>query len=171
MPTISSDQVQQLRSKTGAGMMECKRALEAANGDMEQAIKVLREKGAASAAKRAGRTTGDGLVSFHVDDKSAVILELNCETDFVARTDDFMNLLNELVKGAAAGGWKTPAEAPQARIQEVIAKLGENINLRRVAHFVRAKNAVFSVYIHPTGNTGKIGVLVELEAASESAAN
>ncbi len=171
MPTISSDLVQQLRSKTGAGMMECKRALETASGDIDQAIKILREKGAASAAKRAGRSTADGLVTSHVEGKTAVLLELNCETDFVARTDDFLSLIGDLAKGAATSNWKTPADVPQGRIQEMVAKLGENINLRRFVRFDREPSGLFAVYIHPTGNTGKIGVLIELSATNEKAAS
>ena len=167
MSEIPSELVRKLREITGAGMMECKKALEATGADMEKAIKVLREKGAASAAKRAGRATAEGLVTSHVsaDGKTAVILELNCETDFVARTDDFMALLKELVQGAAEGKFKTPAEAPQQRIQDMIAKLGENITLRRFVRWDLQQPGVFAVYIHPSGGTGKAGALVELNGA------
>jgi elongation factor Ts len=166
-PEISSELVRKLRETTGAGMMECKRALESTGGDMEKAIKVLREKGAASAAKRAGRATAEGLVTSQIaaDGKTAVLLDLNCETDFVARTDDFTALLKELVQGAADGKWKTPAEAPQQRIQDMIAKLGENITLRRFVRWDLQQPGVFAVYIHPSGGTGKVGVLLELSGA------
>jgi len=167
MPEISSELVRKLRETTGAGMMECKRALEASGGDMDKAVKLLREKGAASAAKRAGRATAEGLVTSQIsaDGKTAVLLDLNCETDFVARTDDFLNLLKELVQGAAEGKFKTPAEAPQQRLQGMIAKLGENISLRRFVRWDLQQPGSFAVYIHPSGGTGKVGVLLELSGA------
>ncbi len=134
MPVITSDLVNKLRSKTGAGIMDCKRALETAAGDMDKAVTILREQGAASAAKRAGKAAADGLVTSFLDPsgKTAVLLELNCETDFVARTDDFQNLLAELAQAAAQASpaWKSPEDAPQARIKDLAAKLGENIMLR-----------------------------------------
>src|SRR5207344_3540338 len=96
--TITADQVKQLRDKTGAGMMECKAALTEANGDMDAAITLLRKRGLASAAKRAGRTTSQGVIGsyIHMGGKIGVLVEVNCESDFVARTDDFNNLVKEL---------------------------------------------------------------------------
>ncbi|HNF59881.1 MAG TPA: translation elongation factor Ts, partial [Elusimicrobiota bacterium] len=141
MAEISSEWVGKLRAKTGAGLMDCKRALTQTNGDFEKAVVVLREQGAASAAKRAGRVTGDGLVTSYVDPsgKTAVLLELNCETDFVARTDDFHTFLTDLAKSAAQANppWKSVADAPQDRIQEAAIKLKENVQLRpgRFARF------------------------------------
>lgn len=156
--------------------MDCKRALTQTNGDFEKAVVVLREQGAASAAKRAGRVTGDGLVTSYVDPagKTAVLLELNCETDFVARTDDFQTFLADLASAAAQANppWKSTADAPQQRIQEAAVKLKENVQLRpgRFARFDRVAPGIFAVYIHPSGNFGKVGVLLELGVAGDGAA-
>ena len=102
--TISADQVKKLRDQTGAGMMECKAALTEANGDMEQAIALLRKRGLAQAAKRAGRTTAQGLIGsyIHLGGKIGVLVEVNCESDFVARTDDFQSLVKEVAMHIAA---------------------------------------------------------------------
>jgi elongation factor Ts len=102
--TITADQVKQLRDRTGAGMMECKAALSEANGNMEEAITLLRKRGLAQAAKRAGRTTAQGLIGsyIHLGGKIGVLVEVNCETDFVARTDAFQNLVKEVAMHIAA---------------------------------------------------------------------
>jgi len=104
MAAISAEQVKQLRDKTGAGMMECKAALSEANGNMEEAVTLLRKRGLAQAAKRAGRTTAQGLVGsyIHMGGKIGVLVEVNCESDFVARTDAFQNLVKELAMHVAA---------------------------------------------------------------------
>lgn len=104
MGTITAEQVKQLREKTGAGMMECKSALTEASGDQDKAVDILRKKGLASAAKRAGRTTSNGVVGsyIHTGGKVGVLVEVNCETDFVARTDDFQTLVKELALHIAA---------------------------------------------------------------------
>ena len=104
MAAISADLVKQLRDKTGAGMMECKAALSEANGNMEEAVTLLRKRGLAQAAKRAGRTTAQGLVAsyIHMGGKIGVLVEVNCESDFVARTDAFQNLVKELAMHVAA---------------------------------------------------------------------
>ena len=104
MATITAEQVKQLREKTGAGMMECKAALTETGGDQEKAVDVLRKKGLASAAKRAGRATSNGVVGsyIHMGGKVGVLVEVNCETDFVARTDDFQGLVKELALHIAA---------------------------------------------------------------------
>ena len=101
---ITAEQVKQLRDKTGAGMMDCKSALTEGNGDMEKAVEILRKKGLASAAKRAGRATKDGMIGhyIHMGGKVAVLVEVNCETDFVARTEDFQRLAKELAMHIAA---------------------------------------------------------------------
>src|ERR1043166_9786498 len=101
---ITADQVKQLRDKTGAGMMECKAALAEANGNLEEAVTILRKRGLAQAAKRAGRATAQGLIGsyIHMGGKIGVLVELNCETDFVARTDDFHNLGKEVALHIAA---------------------------------------------------------------------
>ncbi len=104
MATITADQVKQLRDKTGAGMMDCKTALTEAGGDAEKAVELLRKKGLASAAKRAGRTAKDGMIAhyIHMGGKLGVLVEVNCETDFVARTEDFQTLGKELAMHIAA---------------------------------------------------------------------
>jgi elongation factor Ts len=169
MADISPELVRKLRETTGAGMMDCKRALEASSGDFDKAVKVLREKGAASAAKRAGRATAAGWVASWIDPagKSAVLLELNCETDFVARTDDFKALVQDLVQkaGTAAPEWSGPADAPQDRLRDLAAKLGENVALRRFQRYGSNGGSVLhSSYIHPSGGLGSVGVLIELAA-------
>jgi elongation factor Ts len=112
MPTmeITAAMVKELRDKTGAGMMECKAALNEANGNMEEAITILRKRGLAQAAKRAGRTTGQGLIGsyIHMGGKIGVLVEVNCETDFVARTEDFQNLVKEVAMHIAAADPKWP---------------------------------------------------------------
>ena len=104
MATITADLVKQLRDKTGAGMMDCKAALAEAGGDMDKAVELLRKKGLASAAKRAGRATKDGVIGhyIHMGGKVGVLVEVNCETDFVARTDDFQTLAKEIAMHIAA---------------------------------------------------------------------
>jgi elongation factor Ts len=119
MATITADLVKQLRDKTGAGMMECKGALTEANGNMEEAITLLRKRGLAQAAKRAGRTTAQGVITsyIHMGGKIGVLVEVNCESDFVARTDDFQNLARDVAMHIAAADPKwlrredVPAEA------------------------------------------------------------
>lgn len=103
MTVISADMVKELREKTGAGMMECKKALQESNGDFEKAVTVLRQKGLASASKKAGRTASEGLVSSYIHmDRIGVLVEVNCETDFVARTEDFRNLVKDIAMHIAA---------------------------------------------------------------------
>jgi len=175
MADITSELVASLRSKTGAGLMDCKRALTQSGGDVEKAIQILREQGAASAAKRADRVTGDGVVTTAMDPtgKSAVLLELNCETDFVARTDDFKNFATEMATAVATASpaWKTHQDVPTARFTEMAAKLGENIQLRpgRFVRFDRQAPGLYAVYIHPSGTHGKVGVLLELGVAGDGA--
>src|SRR4029077_14672851 len=121
MATITAEQVKQLREKTGAGMMECKAALTETGGDQEKAVDVLRKKGLASAAKRAGRATSQGVVGsyIHTGGKVGVLVEVNCETDFVARTDDFQGLVKELALHIAA------ADPRYVRREEVPAEVRE----------------------------------------------
>jgi len=122
MATISADTVKQLRDKTGAGMMECKAALTEANGDMEEAVTILRKRGLAQAAKRAGRATAQGIIHsyIHLGGKIGVLVEVNCETDFVARTDDFMNLVKEVGMHIAAADpkWLRREDVPAEAIEK-----------------------------------------------------
>ena len=172
MAQITAGLVKELRERTGAGMMDCKKALAATEGDMDKAIDFLREKGLAAAAKKAGRIAAEGLVVSYVseDSKVGVIVEVNCETDFVAKTENFQ----ELVAGIAAHVAKSnPADMDAlnaseieagktvaALITESIAKIGENISLRRFARYEAAEGMV-AAYIH---GGGKIGVLVSMTA-------
>jgi elongation factor Ts len=119
---ISADMVKQLRDKTGAGMMECKAALAEANGDMEEAITLLRKRGLAQAAKRSGRATGQGVIGsyIHLGGKIGVLVEVNCETDFVAKTEDFQNLVKEIAMHIAAADpkWVRREEVPGEAIEK-----------------------------------------------------
>jgi len=122
MATITADQVKKLRDATGAGMMECKAALAEANGNFDEATTLLRKRGLAQAAKRAGRSTGNGLISsyIHMGGKIGVLVEVNCETDFVARTDDFQNLVKEIAMHIAAASprWVRREDVPAAEVDK-----------------------------------------------------
>ena len=175
MSTISATEVKRLRDQTGAGMMDCKAALTEANGDFEAATVILRKKGLASAARKAGRTTGKGVIgSWLAPDRMAgVLVEVNCETDFVARTDDFQqlvaNVLAEIVKAGdkATPEWLTDPAGPIAPlVAAMIGKAGENM---AVSRFVRyAGHGAVAQYIHLGG---ELGVQVELSASPAAAAH
>jgi elongation factor Ts len=176
---ISAGEVKELRERTGAGMMECKKALEETGGDMEAAIDLLRSKGAAKAAKRAGRAATEGTLASHVENGVGALVELNCETDFVARTDDFRALARQLAEHVAkhatdldgAAGGEAVEDQPLMSdgpavgdvVTEVAARTGERIVVHRVARF-QAESGRVGSYIHMTG---KIGVLVELGGAAD----
>src|SRR6266849_2510826 len=155
MPTITATDVKKLRDQTGAGMMECKNALTEANGNFEAANTILRKRGLASAAKKAGRTASEGLIANTVaaDHSSGTLAEVNCESDFVARTPDFQqlmaNVLAEIEKAgdAANDAWLKDPHGPIGRLlASVIAKLGENM---AVSRFVRyAGKGYVGQYIH-----------------------
>jgi elongation factor Ts len=165
MATITADQVKKLRDQTGAGMMECKTALTEANGDFEEANTILRTRGLASAAKKAGRTAGEGLIGHRVsaDHAAGTLVEVNCESDFVARTPDFQELveqvLNEIDKAGDSAN-ETWLKEPNGTIQKLvaakIAKLGENMAVPRFVRY--AGQGYVGQYIHLGG---KIGVQVE----------
>ena len=175
---ISAQLVKELREKTGAGMMDCQRALSEANGDLDEAVKVLRKKGLSAAAKKAGRTAKDGLVAIAVsgDRKKGGMVELNCETDFVARTEkyqEFAQLLagqvmesgeGDVEKVKAAKAKADPAHTVAEAIASQIATIGENILLSRVAAVTAAADMQVASYLHMGG---KIGVLVELSAVAD----
>jgi elongation factor Ts len=162
---VTADMVKKLRDQTGAGMMECKNALSEANGDFEEANTILRKRGLASAAKKAGRAASEGLIANRVaaDHSSGILAEVNCESDFVARTPDFQelmqNVLAEIDKAgdAASAAWLKDPQGPVIKlVAPVIAKLGENM---AVSRFVRyAGTGYVGQYIH---QGGKIGVMVE----------
>jgi len=175
---ISAAMVKELREKTGAGMMDCQRALAEANGDMEEAVKVLRKKGLSAAAKKAGRTAKDGLVTIAVieDGRRGGIVELNCETDFVARTEQYRAFAQALADQVAADGVADVdklkatryAADPLHTVGEVvtsqIATIGENILLSRVGFLAAGAGTRVGSYLHMGG---KIGVLVEISEAAD----
>jgi elongation factor Ts len=162
----------ELRQKTGAKMMDAKRALVEANGDEEKAISLLRERGLADASKRAHRATAEGTIAASAwpSRSAAALIELNCETDFVAKTDQFTALAADLVQWALQASADTtetddlPADK-QAEIQQAIAKTGENIQFRRGIKFA-SENGVVEYYLHLGG---KIGVLVQVDGANTDA--
>lgn len=171
---FSASDVKDLREKTGAGMMDCKKALTETDGDVEKAVDYLRAKGLAAAAKKAGRVAAEGLVGAVVEGNIGVVVEVNCETDFVAKNSDFINFTNEVASHLLSSnasdvdalknekiGSLTIAE----RIQELTLKIGEKIDVRRFSKRTINGNGKIGSYVH----TGKIGVLVELEASDASA--
>jgi len=168
--TITADMVKKLRDQTGAGMMECKSALTEANGNFEEANTVLRKRGLASAAKKAGRATGEGLVAHRLapDHTVGTLVEVNCESDFVARTPDFQQLMTDVLDlvdkagDGATDAWLKDPEGPvKKRVAATIAKLGENMGVGRIARF---KGDYIGQYIHTVG--GKLGVQVEFSGVT-----
>jgi len=164
--SIPATEVKKLRDQTGAGMMDCKAALEQANGNFDEATTILRKKGLATAAKRAGRSASEGLIGrkLSADHSTGLLVEVNCETDFVARTDDFQQLITDVIAEIEKAGdradeaWlKDPNGPVHTRVAATIGKLGENMAVPR---FVRYSGKGYvGQYIH---QTGKIGVQVEL---------
>ncbi|WP_208454300.1 translation elongation factor Ts [Methyloligella sp. GL2] len=178
MATITASMVKDLREKTGAGMMDCKAALNEAGGDIEAATDWLRTKGLAQAAKKAGRVAADGLVGLSAKDGEAALVEVNSETDFVARNDTFKELvskiaeaalgakgdLDALEKAAYPGGSSSVAET----LKEMVGSIGENMQLRRTA-YLSVDNGTVANYIHNamSDGLGKIGVIVALESTGD----
>jgi elongation factor Ts len=176
MAEITAGSVKELRERTGAGMMDCKKALAETNGEMEAAIDWLRAKGLAAAAKKAGRTTAEGLVGVAVEGKRGAVVEINSETDFVAKNELFQDFVRNVAKLAlqhgidveALGAAQYPGGGTVAdKLTDNIAKIGENQSLRRAAVLEVNKGAVVS-YVHNqvAPGLGKIGVLVALESAA-----
>lgn len=177
MATISAKLVKELRKKTGAGMMDCKKALTETDGDIDKAIDYLREKGIAKAAKKADRIAAEGLVHVETKGNDAVIVEINSETDFVARNEGFQ----ELVKEIANQVLDTKAETVEAlmettlpngksvdeRIKEAISTIGEKISVRRFAIRTKTDNDAFGAYLHMGG---RIGVLTVVEGSTDEEA-
>jgi elongation factor Ts len=172
-------EVKALREQTGAGMMDCKKALTETDGDIDAAVDWLRTKGLAAAAKKAGRVTAEGLVGMAVDGAKAAVVELNAETDFVARNDQFQELVRELAAAAidhgdnleALGNASLPSgkSAVQA-VTDAIATIGENMTLRRAAR-LSVSEGVIAAYTHnaTAPNLGKIGVLVAMQSSGDPA--
>jgi elongation factor Ts len=166
---ISAKQVKELRDATNVGMMECKRALQEAGGDLDAAIKLLRERGVAIAGKKASRAVNEGLVAAEVynDNKNAVMIEVNCETDFVARNENFQAFVKTLVSKArdvADGGL---AEAVKEDMTAKIAEIGENMRVNRNVSYSLSGSGMAAVYVHLGG---KVGVMLELGCGKEETA-
>jgi elongation factor Ts len=179
MATITATMVKDLREKTGAGMMDCKAALNEAQGDMEVAVDWLRAKGFAKAAKKAGRVAAEGLIGLAADAKQAALVEVNSETDFVARNQKFQEMVSAIAAAAlkvkgdvdklAAAKYGSGKATVAETVKEMIGSIGENMTLRRAAHLSAAKGVVAS-YMHNTiaPGLGKIGVIVALESAGDT---
>jgi elongation factor Ts len=176
MANITASMVKDLRDKTGAGMMDCKTALSETGGDMEAAIDWLRKKGISKAAKKAGRAAAEGLVGVAVDDGAGVLLEVNAETDFVARNEEFKDFVKnatalalqeggdlEKLLGHPMGG-----STVQQTLTELVAKIGENMSIRRAAA-ISVDPGVVAAYVHNAAapELGKIGVLVALKSEAD----
>jgi elongation factor Ts len=165
--TISASQVKELRDATGAGMMDCKRALEETNGDIDAARTLLRERGMASAGKRAGRETTEGLVGYIIEAGVGSILGIGCETEPVSKNDEFLSWGVKVLRGLQDEGLEAVDLFEEERI-ELIARLGENIVIAGAERFEAPEGNVLAGYAHPPAN--KIGVLVELDGGSEELA-
>jgi elongation factor Ts len=178
MAQVSAGLVKQLRDQTGAGMMDCKAALQETEGDLEAANDWLRKKGLAAAAKKAGRIAAEGLVGLTVRGAAGAMVEVNSETDFVARNDDFQSLVREIAAVAPEAGGdverlrRTPlpgaGQSVGDAITEAVSRIGENISLRRTT-LVRVESGAVGAYVHNAlgPGLGKIGVLVGLQSAGD----
>ncbi|GEN44949.1 translation elongation factor Ts [Alkalibacillus haloalkaliphilus] len=171
---ISAKLVKELREKTGAGMMDCKKALQETDGDLDQAVEFLREKGMSKAAKKADRIAAEGSTHIVTEGNTAVMIEVNAETDFVAKNDEFKNLLDVLANHILTHKPATVEEAFEQKINgdetvseyitSAIAKIGEKLSLRRFEIFESDANSAIGAYIHMGG---KIGVLAQLEGTTD----
>ena len=180
---ITASMVKDLRMKTGAGLMDCKKTLVEAEGDFEKASDLLRERGIAKAASKSGRTTSEGIIATFISDdrKSGSMIEISCETDFVARTDDFQTFAKTLAKQVAKSGAPTDIEKLNAEkfdgagednvdhaLKTMIGKLGENMKIRRACRLEVDGDGGIADYVHPGD---KLGVLVEISGSNISASN
>ncbi len=166
---MTLDLLKDLRERTGAGILDCRAALKESDNDLEKALDFLRKKGLASAAKRAGRDAKEGFVSAQIRGSKAALVEVNCETDFVARTDDFKNLVNLALDEAFTNGEAAVSTSQKLsdRVAELSGKIGEKILVRRAA-LVESKGGLFT-YVH---SNQKLGVIVEVATGKpESAKN
>ncbi len=173
---ISANLVKELREKSGAGMMDCKAALEETKGDIEKALDYLREKGIAKATKKASRIASEGLANIYVDGNKAVILEVNSETDFVSQNDEFKSMIDEIGKALLTSDAKTMEEANAVKagdqtigelIIDKITKIGEKLSFRRFEIVTKSDEEVFGPYLHLGG---RIATLIVLKGANEGVA-
>lgn len=176
--TITASMVKQLRDMTGAGMMDCKTALNETGGDMEAAVDWLRAKGISKADKKAGRTAAEGLVGIAGSDDAAVVVEVNSETDFVARNDEFQALVCEVAEAALTTDGSTEATAAAMlassgksvtdTVKDAVGKIGENLSFRRSTR-LSVSNGAVATYVHNAAapGLGKLGVLVAIETEGD----
>ena len=170
---ISASLVKELREKTGAGMLDCKKALEATNGNIDEAIDWLREKGISKAAKKADRIAAEGVAAIKIEGKTAAVVEVNSETDFVAKNDEFKSLVDEILNAILANDVKTNEDVLACKasdgstIEELIvaktAKIGEKLSFRRFAKVTRNDNEVFGDYIHMGGKIAVLTILANTD--------
>lgn len=170
MSQITAKMVKELRELTGAGMLDCKKALEETNGDVQKAVDYLRERGVAQAAKKSGRVAAEGLASVKIEGNEAVVFELNSETDFVAKNEAFLNLLDKVGTTILNSDVKTTEEALKIDVDgqtleqlliEATAKIGEKITLRRVSRFVKEEGQSFETYSHMGGRIVSLVVMLK----------
>jgi elongation factor Ts len=166
MTEITADLVRQLREMTGAPMMDCKRALQDAGGDLEAAKQLLRERGMAQASKRAGNETPEGVVLTRVDDSQGTIVAVGSETEPVSKNEEFRTFADRVLDAVADGG-PDAVEALEDERKELVGKIGENIIVRGAARFESGNGDSLAAYVHPPAN--KIGVLVRAEGSPEAA--
>lgn len=173
---VTAQMVNELRNMTGAGMMDCKKALVETNGDMDAAVDYLREKGIAKAAKKADRIAAEGLANVYIDGNTAAIIEVNSETDFVSKNENFKSLVDEIGNAILKSGSKTleetlKAQTSEGTVEELIisktATIGEKLSLRRVEVREKSDNEAFGSYLHMGG---KIAVLTIVKGANEEVA-
>lgn len=181
MTAITAGLVKELRTRSGAGMMDCKKALKETDGDMDAAIDWLRTKGLATAAKKSGRVAAEGLVGVAASGTSGAVVEVNAETDFVGRNEDFQKLVSGIAAIAAEKGGDVDqikvetfpggSDTVEAKLTDAIATIGENMALRRAAQ-LSVKSGVVATYVHNSvaDGLGKIGILVALESEGDTAA-
>ncbi len=170
MADFTAKDVQALRRATGAGMLDCKRALEETGGDIEKAKQWLREQGLAGAAKRSDREATQGAVALAVSGRNAAIVELRCETDFVAKAESFVNLTDELAQVVAEKGSQAVADRSDD-IDELKTTLKENISVGQIVRFEMGADSVVGTYLHMQSGRGVNAVLVEMNGATEELAH
>ena len=170
MAEINAKQVKELREATNVGMMECKRALQEADGDMQKAIKLLRERGIAIAGKKASRATNDGLISACVynNGQKAVMLEVNCETDFVARNENFQAFVKTLLEKAKSLADGALADAVKEELTAKITQIGENLVVNRNVGYTLQGTGRLASYVHLGG---KVGVLIDVACGKSETVN
>ena len=165
---VTAQQVKELREQTGAGMMDCKKALTETDGNLEEAVKWLREQGITKATKKASRISAEGVCAYAIDGNKAVLYEVNSETDFVAKNPKFVELVEQIGKALLASGAKNDEEANEAvyegvKVADLIvnatATIGEKISLRRVSAYEKADNQVFGAYAHMNGKIVSFAIL------------